>query len=653
MAAAMSNRKTSLDKSTSSPSKSRVARDHDAPIPPIPSSDWKKSLRTAVLLAALSAAFTVYRRIQSSSAPSTTATAKLPESYALCTAEPGKVYTVEESAANVDCVLVSRDRILGTGSLEDINFTWDAYQNETIKKFYGNEPKAKKQLAVYKTQPGSIVVPGLADAHAHLIEYGFKVQLPLDAAQSLDEILDILEAYIKSHPDIENDSERWIRGMGWDQTRWKGWAGGFPTAQDLASRPVLASRPIALSRVDGHALWVSPRAIELAEAELPGGKWPSDQEIEGGEIVRDHSGGPAGVFVDMAMDLIPTPQHSEEQMEEYALRAFNDALSVGLTSVHDASSMEEGMVDVYRKLADEGKLSIRVYAMASPSTPPEDRLEGFGVGGRLSMTSVKIFTDGALGSWGAALLEPYSDNPSTAGLMRTSEEKLEKLVQQVWDDGWGVNIHCIGDRANKAVLDIFERILTSESADPLKLAQSRRPRIEHAQIMRVEDLKRSGQLGVEAVITSVQPTHATSDMWYAETRLGPDRIKGAYAYQTLLQASPNKVLPLGSDFPVEGINPLLGFYAAVSRLDVHGNSPHSNDGWYASESLTRAQALKGMTLDPAYASFAEADLGSLVTGKKADLVVLSHDIMEVSISEVLKTEVLATIIDGRIAWGGI
>jgi len=357
-----------------------------------------------------------------------------------------------------------------------------------------------------------------------------------------------------------------------------------------------------------------------------------------------------GVFVDMAMDLVPAPSHSEEEMEEFALRAFHDALSVGLTSVHDASSMQSEMIDVYKKLADEGKLTIRVYAMASPETPAEDRLEAYGVGGRLDMKSVKIFTDGALGSWGAALLEPYSDSPSTSGLMRTSESKLGEIVQRVWDDGWGVNIHCIGDRANKAVLDIYERILTKSSNDPLITSKQRRPRIEHAQIMRLEDLKRSGTLGV---ITSVQPTHATSDMWYAETRLGPKRIKGAYAYQTLLQASPNNVLPLGSDFPVEGINPLQGFYAAVSRLDVHGDSPHGSNGWYASEKLTRAQALKGMTLDAAYASFAEGDFGSLAPGKKADFVILDQDIMTVPVGDILRTRVLATILDGKIAFGRV
>ncbi|KAH8084879.1 amidohydrolase family-domain-containing protein [Cristinia sonorae] len=636
---------TIAEKSHVSPSKPQLSAEKDASI----TSDWRRGLRVAIVLALLSAGFTAYRQFITTN--TTQGRVILPESYALCTAERGKVYTVEEKAPNTDCILVGHDRVLAATSYESLYDIWEEIQDEAIRKFYGNEPKAKKALTVYSTPPGSIIVPGLADAHAHLIEYGFKVQLPLDTAQSLEDILDTLEDYVKAHPDIEADPDRWIRGMGWDQTRWKDWSGEFPTAEHLASRSLLAARPIALSRVDGHAMWVSPRVIELTKESQPGHKWPSDDEIEGGSIVRDSDGNPTGVFIDTAMDIIPVPPHDEEEMEEFALRAFNDALSVGLTSVHDASSMSSEMIDVYTKLADEGSLSIRVYAMASPETHSEKRLERYGEDGRLDVTSVKIFTDGALGSWGAALLEPYSDNPDTSGLMRTSEAKLEEIVKKVWDDGWQVNIHCIGDRANKAVLDIYERLLSNSSDDALQASTERRPRIEHAQIMQVEDLARAGKLGV---ITSVQPTHATSDMWYAETRLGPDRIKGAYAYQTLLQSSPRKVLPLGSDFPVEGINPLLGFYASTTRLDVHGNSPHGDKGWYTSERLTRMQALKGMTLDAAYAAFAETDWGSLARGKKADFVVLDRDIMDeeaVPAAAILETKVLATVVDGRVAFG--
>jgi len=315
--------------------------------------------------------------------------------------------------------------------------------------------------------------------------------------------------------------------------------------------------------------------------------------------------------------------------------------------------VEIEMIPVFKKFADEGRLSLRVYGMGHSDEleywgSKIPRLEDYGKDGRFNLRSVKLFTDGALGSWGAALLEPYSDNPSTSGLMRSDKSTLKKQITQFWEDGWGINIHCIGDRANKAVLDAFEELLGNDTSQ----ARVRRPRIEHAQIMRLQDIERLGRLGV---LASVQPTHATSDMGYAETRLGPERIKGAYAYQSLLQASPDKILPLGSDFPVEGINPLLGFYAAISRLDVEGESPHGPEGWYPNEGLTRAQALKGMTLDAAYASFAEHDLGSLVAGKKADFVVLDTDIMDedAPYSEILNTKVRATVVDGRVMYGAV
>ncbi|EKM52572.1 uncharacterized protein PHACADRAFT_261074 [Phanerochaete carnosa HHB-10118-sp] len=579
----------------------------------------------------------------------------LPESYGLCSG-PDAIYTVDDGRPTVDCILVLKDEILAAGTRSDIISAWDEYQTELVNKFYGGEPKAKKSLSLLETKQGSIIVPGLADSHAHLVQYGFKASLPLDTAQSLDEVLDALETYVQGHPDVSPAD--WISGFGWDQTRWEDWAGEFPTAAHLASRKLLAERPITLFRVDGHALWVSPRALELSREQLPGRRWPSDSEVEGGEILRDSSGDPTGVFVDNAMALVAPPSWTASQIEGYLEKAIEDALSVGLTNVHDAASLPE-YIDAFAKFADDGQLPIRVYAMGNSENTTYwgdviPKLEDYGSQEHLNVKSIKLFTDGALGSWGAALLEPYSDKPDTKGIMRVSAHSLDDLVQKFWDDGWGINIHCIGDRANKVVLDIFERILTEESektGESLRaVADRRRPRIEHAQIMRPEDLGRAGALGI---ITSVQPTHATSDMWYAETRLGPERIKGAYAYQTLLQASPRHILPLGSDFPVEGINPLLGFYAAVTRLDVHGKSPHGSAGWYPKERLTRAQALKGMTLDAAYASFAEHRLGSLVPGKKADYVVFDRDFVdeETLAEETLKAKVRATVVDGRIAYG--
>ncbi|KAI0656325.1 amidohydrolase family-domain-containing protein [Cubamyces menziesii] len=569
----------------------------------------------------------------------------LPASYALC-AEGHRIYTVDDSKPVVDCILVDKHSVTATGTLNEVQLAWDEYQNELIRTFYGNEPTAKKPLPVYNVPAGSIVVPGLVDAHAHIIQYGFKMQLRLDEAKSLSDVLDLLENHVRDNPP---GPDTWIEAMGWDQTRWSDTDGSFPTAADLASRPSLTSLPIALHRVDVHALWLSPRALSLTKEHL-NGSFPS--AIPGGEIVRDPTTGePTGIFVDAAMNLVPIPKWSAWQMRDYAERTVKDALSVGLTSIHDAAtSLEE--FELFREMDDDNQLPIRVYAMAdSDRLSPDDKndieIHDPSPAAHVRMRSVKLFTDGALGSWGAALLAPYSDKPDARGIMRLPEDDLQKLVGEWWHKGWGVNVHAIGDRANKAVLDAFENV--SDDKDEVA---ARRPRIEHAQIMRVEDLKRSGELGV---LTSVQPTHATSDMWYAETRLGPDRIKGAYAYQTLLKSSRNGVLPLGSDFPVEGIDPLLGFYAAVARLNTEGKSPHGENGWFPSERLTRAQALKGMTLDAAYASFSEDVLGSLSPGKRADFVILDRNIMDESqpFSEILETKVKATVVDGKVAYGGI
>jgi len=365
-------------------------------------------------------------------------------------------------------------------------------------------------------------------------------------------------------------------------------------------------------------------------------------------IVRDEQGNPTGIFVDNAANLIPVPEWSQETISRFFEVTIKEALSYGLTSIHDADT-KINQIKFFKKMAEAGKLTNRLYLMGNiPSNEywgnQLPRLINYGKHGRLNLRSIKLYADGALGSWGAALLAPYLDKPNSRGLMLSSPEIIETLIRQFWKDGWQTSIHCIGDRANQAILDIYEGILTQNGGNVTEW----RPRIEHAQIFAPSDLKRIGELGV---IASVQPTHATSDMWYAEARLGSERIKGAYAYQTLLRASPKHILPLGSDFPVEGVNPLLGFYAAVSRLSVDGTSPHGPGGWYPNESLSRTQALKGMTLDAAYASFAENELGSLSPGKKADFVIFDKDIMTIPLDLILEAKVKATVIDGKAVYG--
>ncbi|KAG2052126.1 hypothetical protein BDR06DRAFT_958191 [Suillus hirtellus] len=565
--------------------------------------------------------------------------------YAVCSANR-TIYTVDSDLPNVQCIFVHDTLISDTGDLEDITLRWrDRWWSElplasAIRlpwPFNFLEPS----LRVINIPPDSIVVPGLTDAHAHVLQYGFKMNLNLDDCTSVDDVLSHLKAYVIAHPDILGDPTRWIEGMGWDQNKWPG--AQYPHANDFDREPLLRGRRISLARIDAHASWVSNRVLQLM-APLP------KEDIDGGLIIRDKHGKPTGIFVDNAMDLIPSQPFSETRAMEYFTRATSDALAVGLTSVHDAFSVPEE-IHFYKKLSETQQLPLRLYLMGSVNSDDYwggqiPRLIQHGFGGRLTVRSVKLFVDGALGSFGAALLEPYSDNPSTSGIMRLRPEALTKLVKEFSTDGWQINIHCIGDRANHVVLDIYDDMLANASFS----IDALRPRIEHAQILTLDDIKRIGKLGV---IPSVQPTHATSDMWYAEDRLGPKRIKGAYAYRALLNASSTRVLPLGSDFPVEGINPLLGFYAAVSRLSVTGDSPHGPGGWYPSERLTRAEALKGMTLDAAYASFSEDILGSLLIGKKADFVVLDRDIMTVPIEDILSAKVTATVIDGEVAYGNL
>ncbi|KAF8643124.1 hypothetical protein AX16_009216 [Volvariella volvacea WC 439] len=540
--------------------------------------------------------------------------------------QSNNIYTVDADNPRVQCISIRGNKILDIGSYESLV-----------------APTIFWPQRVYDLHPDSILLPGFADAHAHILENGFMKQLPLSDAKSPRDVISRVRNYVLSHPDIHRNRTRWIQGMGWDQTKWPNKQ--FPTAAELDADPVLAGRPIALRRVDGHAVWVSQAVLDLA-GEL--------RDVEGGLIIRDGDGNPTGVFVDNAMSLIPFPETTDPELELFFETTMKEALKYGLTSIHDAAALPS-YIQFFKRKAEEGNLPLRLYLMGN--VPKDDgywgdklpRLINYGKHGRLNLRSVKLFSDGALGSWGAALLQPYTDRSDTTGLLLIDEQKLQERVRQFYSNNWQVNIHCIGDRANHIVLNIFERIHEEAEEHGTSITQWR-PRIEHAQIMTQADLKRIGRLGV---IASVQPTHATSDMWYAETRLGPTRIRGAYAYQTLLRNSPVGVLPLGSDFPVEGVNPLLGFYAAVTRLSAKGDSPQGPGGWYPDERLSRFQALKGMTLDAAYASFSEKTHGSLSAGKAADFVILDRNIMDEKSDpgEILKAKVLTTVIDGKIVYG--
>ncbi|CAE6462601.1 unnamed protein product [Rhizoctonia solani] len=574
-----------------------------------------------------------------------------PSAYALCSAHGERnIWTVDESNARAECMVINGKFIADIGSVDDIRRRWG--DRATTGPVAGAPDVSRKRgLKFIYLEKGQAAYPGFHDAHAHVLQWGWASQLPLRGSQTIEEILSKIRLYVESSP-LEPGA--WIEGQGWDQTLW---GGAFPTAADLDQDPLLRDKPIVLARTDVHAYWVSKEVIRRLG--------PLPDKVDGGEIIRDADGNPTGIFLDNAMALIgkyvplPThnlelitraddakPQWTDAQRLRFFRRTVKDALAVGLTTIHDAATY---VPDI--EMAIEGKLPLRLYLMGHvlsdtywgaqlPNITAAESADG-----RLMLQAVKIFGDGALGSWGSALLEPYSDKPDTTGILRSSPDVLRTLIADFYKNGWqvvGQNTHCIGDRANKIVLDAYEEALKS-STDT-----DRRLRIEHAQILTQEDLKRMGRLGV---IASVQPTHATSDMGYAETRLGPERIKGAYAWRTLIENG--ATVTTGSDFPVEGINPLLGFYAAVTRLAPDGTSPHGPGGWYPEQRMTRHEALRGMTLHAAYASFQEHKVGRIVKGLRADVTVLSQDIMTVRVDEILGTGVVATIIDGRVVYGGL
>ncbi|KAJ7051743.1 amidohydrolase family-domain-containing protein [Mycena amicta] len=536
--------------------------------------------------------------------------------YAVC-AEAGNVYTVDAQNSLADCIVVDNGRILSIGSIE--------------------ETRQVPGLEILQVPPGAIVLPGLSDSHGHLLEYGASKQLPLEGTASIDDTVARVREYILKTPAVLNNTDAFIRGGGWDHTRWPG--ATWPTARHLEDDPIIRGRPVVLQSKDCHALWVSPRALQLST-------FPADLVVEGGVILTDDKGKPSGVLLDNAQELLLAPALTEDDLIHRFAVAVNDALAYGLTSVHDAG-LDPASLAFFLRQAERGDIPIRIYGMRFfDETAPywgNTTRPFIGVAnGRLTSRSVKIFADGALRTGGSALYEPYTDNPSTNGFMRLDEEVLFEFIPRFLRDGWQVNVHAIGDRANGIVLDAFEESLKKTGVDPAVL----RPRLEHAQLMTREDMKRLGRLGV---IASVQPTHAISDMWYAQERLGPERVKGLYAFRSIIDSGAR--LTLGSDFPVETMNPLAGFYAAITRVSVDGQSPHGPDGWFPEERITRIEALRGMTIDPAYASFTESDLGSLEPGKLADFVVLSKDIMRVPVKEILRAEVLATVIDGKVAYG--
>lgn len=472
---------------------------------------------------------------------------------------------------------------------------------------------------------GKTVLPGLIDAHAHVLGLGLlKSNLDLTGTPSVDAAVASIKSYAALKPDA-----RWILGRGWNQVRWP--VQEFPRAVHIDA--VVSDRPVWLRRIDGHAGWANSVALRLSGID------DDTPDPVGGKILRDDNGHATGVLIDKAMSLVEAkvPPINKNEMR-LAIQAATDALlAEGITGVHDAG-VDLMNAEVYLSMADNQELDLRIYAMIGGAGEVLDAIGKpieHDANDRLEITSVKIYSDGALGSRGAAMIEPYSDDAENRGLPFWTQAELDEQVAKANEMGFQVGVHAIGDLGNRMVLDAFEK---AQGGKPSPL----RNRVEHAQIITLQDIPRFAKLGV---IASMQATHATSDKNMAEDRIGPKRILGGYAWRRLLDSG--AVLANGSDFPVELSNPFHGLYASVTRQDRAGEPA---GGWYKDQALTRTEALHSFTLAAAYAARQEDRLGSLEPGKWADFIVIDRDYFKVAESEIDDIRVLQTWVAGKLAF---
>ena len=504
---------------------------------------------------------------------------------------------------------------------------WAIYVENGVIREVG--PRAELQRAHPVTNTlatlNGTILPGLTDAHGHL--YGLGVALDivdLTDTQSFDEVIARVRERAATTPRGE-----WIIGRGWDQNDWP--VKEFPTAAMLDA--AFPDHPISLTRVDGHASVANTAAIRAA------GVTAATADPDGGRIIRDPSGNPTGTFIDAATDLIDAhvPAPSAAQRKARVLAAAQNIAANGLTELHDAG-IDSATIAAVKELIDEKRFPIRVYGMLGDNDALLATWFASGplvdYGGRLTVRSVKLYADGALGSRGAALLAPYSDDPANSGLMLATPQHLAEVAARGRRSGFQINAHAIGDRGVRNVIDAYAKAGV-EAKD--------RYRVEHLQVIAPGDVPRLVERGI---IASMQPTHATSDMYWAEARLGPERVKGAYAWRTVLNAGGR--LALGSDFPVESVNPFFGIYAAVTRQD---QKQWPAGGWYPSERLTLAEAIRGFTADAAYAAFEEKSRGTIEPGKLADFTIVEGDLYATPAADLYKTKVLYTVVGGEVVFG--
>lgn len=520
----------------------------------------------------------------------------------------GRIWTGDPRHPRAEAVASRKGAIIAVGTAEEIS------------KLKGPATRVIEHSTAF-------AMPGLTDAHGHISSVGSSLEeVDLRGVSSLDEVARKIKERIAANP-----GDSWIIGRNWDQSLWP--EGKFPTAAVLDA--VAPARPVWTTRVDGHAAWVNSEALrraKITEKSEP----PAD-----GQILRDSDGKPTGVFIDGAMDLVGRviPSSTKDDLKRQILKAQEVILRDGLTGVHDAG-LSRREIEAFRELDRDGKLMLRVYGMASPpggaevafvSKPPDQPAPG----ARFELRTIKLFMDGAMGSRGALFFEPYHDDRGNSGLQLIEPSVLAATATAALRNGWQVATHAIGDKANALVLDAYAKALKAvpEARDP-------RLRIEHAQVVRKSDVGRFAALGI---IASMQPSHASDDMRWAEARVGPDRVNGAYAWRWFLDA---KVpLAFGSDFPVEIVNPFWGIYAALTRQDANGQPA---GGWHPEHRLTVEETLRAFTAGAAYAGFAEERLGRLAPGFRADLTIIDRDPFQSPPREVLDSKVMMTIIDGKI-----
>jgi len=529
----------------------------------------------------------------------------------------GNVYTANDKSAKAQAIAVKGDKIVFVGT------------NEAAQKFIGTNTRVVDLK-------GNTVLPGFTDAHQHLSGVGQReMTLNLEGTTSLNDLL----AKVKARVDQAQPGQ-WVTGRGWIETHWE--PPVFPTRWDLDK--VSPNNPVILGRADGHGAVANSAALKL------GGVDKSTPNPFGGEISKDkNSGEPNGMLLDSAQGLVrrrvpPTTRADEERAVELGVKRD---IELGWTQIQDAGG-SFGDVDIFKKLYAAGTIKLRIYKAVYGPGPNAIRLMNEGptigaFGNRLTVRTIKVVSDGALGSRGAALLGPYSDAPATSGFLTVKVEELRPMLVEALRKGIQVETHAIGDKANRFILDEYETALKAVPASERKVADPRW-RVEHAQIVNPADIPRFAKLGI---IPSMQPSHAIGDLFFAPSRLGIERLAGAYAWESFIKSG--VVVPGGSDAPVERGEPMIEFYAAVARKDQKG---FSGEGWHPEEAVTREQALKMFTIWPAYAAFEEQLRGTIEVGKLADFTILSADIMTIPAPQILKTRNVMTVINGEIVYEG-